>query len=760
MKKAFFIDAQLFQTPNWNRGTGRYAYSLLKSSSHRLNNLYKDYEIIFILSDNLPTEGIWKNSLKLLFPSSSFKKLNLIIPAISANYRESLKENQKTIESFVKLYHCNSKYLVLSLMDDLLYAVFPKSDKISNLLIFYDLIPLIFPLTYFSNRPEYQDNYLSRLSYIFYADYIFTISITTSRDLHLYLQIPTKRLFPILGGAYPMPQPTKPKILYNKPDIHYVLAVLGDDPRKNIIRSCEAFVIFAKKNPTFKLILTSTYSDQTKNIINTIVKNAIFVGNVSDKELSWLYLNTKVVLFTSEYEGLGMPLIEGIQAEVPVVCSDIEIMREIANNTVLYANPYDASDIAASLQKAIMDDSVKYDNKNYKKILKKFSWQASSDMFIDGLNKEQPKQSYKKYLKIAIVGPTSGSICSIGKFIEEQYASWQNYVNIDYYLEDSPSTPRFNNTFLTKAVNTYRIQDFPSRSKYYDHIIYHIGNSDFHLYTARMALSISGIIILHDVYLNGLWHEMEAHNVISVRRYKVEDYLNTEHAKLKDSFLTSLVARSKHVITHSQYANDVIKKTGINKPVTVLNHPIPFYPQQNFDSNHSRFTVGLGGILTQDKGLDIMFNLIKDSRFDCVQFRIFGHKTDYDNGLINLMSKNPRVKISTNITDLEYIMELKNVNILLNFRKHYRGEASRATLEAMRVGVVPIVRNIGWFKELPKNTAIKVDSPQEIPAILLDILNNPKQLIKMKKAIKSYLIKECNIESYINKVMLILQDYK
>lgn len=58
------------------------------------------------------------------------------------------------------------------------------------------------------------------------------------------------------------------------------------------------------------------------------------------------------------------------------------------------------------------------------------------------------------------------------------------------------------------------------------------------------------------------------------------------------------------------------------------------------------------------------------------------------------------------------------MDLLINYREIYKGEASRATLEAIRERVIPIVRNIGWFAELPDDAAYKLDSIEEIPSLI------------------------------------------
>jgi glycosyltransferase involved in cell wall biosynthesis len=51
------------------------------------------------------------------------------------------------------------------------------------------------------------------------------------------------------------------------------------------------------------------------------------------------------------YEGFGIPILEAMAAEVPMVLSDLHVFREITNNTGIFFNPHDFFEIATSIEK-------------------------------------------------------------------------------------------------------------------------------------------------------------------------------------------------------------------------------------------------------------------------------------------------------------------------------------------------------------------------------------------------------------------------
>jgi glycosyltransferase involved in cell wall biosynthesis len=68
--------------------------------------------------------------------------------------------------------------------------------------------------------------------------------------------------------------------------------------------------------------------------------------SVNDAELWYLYRNTKAVLVPSLAEGFSLPLVEGLAADVPVVCSDIPVHREVASRFATLVNPLQHQDWA------------------------------------------------------------------------------------------------------------------------------------------------------------------------------------------------------------------------------------------------------------------------------------------------------------------------------------------------------------------------------------------------------------------------------
>lgn len=83
------------------------------------------------------------------------------------------------------------------------------------------------------------------------------------------------------------------------------------------------------------------------------------VHNLSDIEIKKEYVNCDIVSFPSEYEGFGMPIIEGQKTGRIVVASKIEPLIEVSGNAVIFVNPFEIESIQKGFIKAIHDDDFR-----------------------------------------------------------------------------------------------------------------------------------------------------------------------------------------------------------------------------------------------------------------------------------------------------------------------------------------------------------------------------------------------------------------
>lgn len=156
------------------------------------------------------------------------------------------------------------------------------------------------------------------------------------------------------------------------------------EPRKNHITVIEAFDKLWKQGIKLKLVIVGRIGWKCEETLDRIQNNPMFgksliyLKDCADEDLQYCYQNASGLIFASISEGFGLPLVEAIYFNVPVVCSDIPVFREVGGDYPCYFNPLSANDLAEKIQKFPLKVSV--ENKNNLQIL---TWQESTSQLFD-----------------------------------------------------------------------------------------------------------------------------------------------------------------------------------------------------------------------------------------------------------------------------------------------------------------------------------------------------------------------------------------
>lgn len=701
---------------------GRYSFFLLKNLVK--NDIFSIYpEIVLLFNKNLSLNLI--NDFEGgLFNEFTIDAMNY--PHVKAS-KANILENRQALDN-----HLNENYstheisfLMLSAFElGQSLSVFPS--KSFNMLLFYDLIPMLFANAFLKEKNVTQD-YFSRFNQIFEADLIFSISNTTKNDLISYLNISKDKIINIGGGSInPSNISRKPKLKIIKP---YYLFPSGDSWQKNNENAIKAFGMFNKDN-RYSLIITSNFNEETQIKLKNGADKIFFSGRVTDEEMLWLYRNSEGVMFPSVYEGLGLPVLEAVQQGKPILLSNIGAFKEFGIKNFIWCDPYDINDIARGLNEL---QNILIDETNYKKILKKYNWQNTAKTLlksIASINENDNKQLDKRK-KIALVGPSPNSYSAIGKFCLELLPAITEMADVDFYYETPPSIKNFKQSYFQYVWNCFPILELLKNYPKYDKIIYNIGNSEHHVLTYFIALLEPDVLILHDIDLAGLNSVIERYfpkwHIRITDERKLESLVNKKtHAKN----IISLANKQNKVIIHNTFSLKHIKKMVLDGDTKIIKQDLPIatpdFQQPKVSKN--KLTIAVASLISYDKGLNSIIKIIRKFS-NYYRFIIFGY-TFHDQAFLELakMDSENLLELHANVSDFKYNLLLKQADYLINLRPVYHGEASRSVLEGFRSGVIPIVSNIGWFSELSEELAIKINSEQD----LNDLLANEAALRKYR----------------------------
>lgn len=164
----------------------------------------------------------------------------------------------------------------------------------------------------------------------------------------------------------------------------YFLCVSSLNPRKNFERIISAFNKIQFKDYEL-LIVGGVMSNFAEMRLTEIVNgnNKIkFLGRVSDEKLNSLYFEATGFIYASLYEGFGIPPLEAQSHGCPVLASDIDVHREILNDSVIYCSPLSIISITTGLEKMIKNDMNDFINRG-KLNFQRFSWEESAKKIIE-----------------------------------------------------------------------------------------------------------------------------------------------------------------------------------------------------------------------------------------------------------------------------------------------------------------------------------------------------------------------------------------
>ena len=265
----------------------------------------------------------------------------------------------------------------------------PLFCPVPAILTVHDIIPLEIK-DYFSYSPlpfVSRTSYMSRLKLsLFKAKKIVAVSNFTSSELHNKLGISKSKIVTILNGSPILPKAGKlPKNLQGK---DYILDHGGIDIRKNLHKLIEAFLFVNSKYPDLKLVITGDHPKFKVAIDRLIQKldlkdKVIFTGYLKEEILTSVIKNAKLICYPTLAEGFGFPILEGFSAKIPVISSDIPVIREVAGDGALLINPNDPKIIADAISEVIekpnlANSMVQKGSLQYNK----FSWERCTDEYL------------------------------------------------------------------------------------------------------------------------------------------------------------------------------------------------------------------------------------------------------------------------------------------------------------------------------------------------------------------------------------------
>jgi glycosyltransferase involved in cell wall biosynthesis len=351
-----------FLLSNKMEGFGWYTYEVVK----RLVENHPEHEFIFFFDRPYDEKFIFgKNVTPVVLRPPARHPILFVLWFEFAVYRALKKYKADLFFSPDGYLSLRSSLPQIGVIHDINFHHFPKDIP---------LIPRLY-LRYFF--PKFAKK----------AKKIITVSETSKKDIASSYGISSDNIEAIWNGVSKSFSPLKEdeKLMVRKrysTGKPYFLFVGAIHPRKNIKRLLEAYQIYRTNHEDFDLVIVGEkmWSNLELEIADSIKNTIHFTGHLKIEELARVMASATVFTFVPYFEGFGLPLVEAMKSDTPILAGNLSCLPEVAGNAALYCNPLDVQDIAHKMIEISQNKHLREDLiQKGKERSQLFSWDITAD---------------------------------------------------------------------------------------------------------------------------------------------------------------------------------------------------------------------------------------------------------------------------------------------------------------------------------------------------------------------------------------------
>ncbi|MCK9208873.1 MAG: glycosyltransferase family 4 protein [Salinivirgaceae bacterium] len=367
------VNTQLL-LPNRLEGLGWFTHETLK----RITRNHPEHEFVFIFDRPWDTQFIYSENILPIYTR---------IPS------------RHPLLWYVRFEHIIPRFLKKYGAD-----IFVSTDgwtTLSNQCKTYDVIH---DLNFVHNPGNFP--YLTRKYYNYFSPKfarhstrLATVSEYSKSDLVKTWGLAPETIDVIYNGSHEIFQPLHPSAITQTltettQGVPYFIYIGSLNPRKNIEGMLLAFDRFKQQTQLpHKLMIVGEkmWRDATIDRVFERLpskKDVLFMGRQSTENLHRLLGSSIALVLVSHLEGFGIPLIEAMNCDVPVICSNTTAMPEVAGKAGHLVNPSQIESIAEGFRRLASEPDYRNQLIEHARIQKtKFSWDQSATKLWDSIEK-------------------------------------------------------------------------------------------------------------------------------------------------------------------------------------------------------------------------------------------------------------------------------------------------------------------------------------------------------------------------------------
>jgi glycosyltransferase involved in cell wall biosynthesis len=200
------------------------------------------------------------------------------------------------------------------------------------------------------------------------ADRVIALSQAGAQHIVEHLRVPRERIdvVPLAAGISDRSAPTAAIELRKRlglGDGPVILTVSAKKAHKNLNRLVQALPAVVARRPDAKLVMAGNPTAHERELRELsrelgVDANVALPAYVEDPDLEGLYGLASCFVFPSVNEGFGIPILEAMRRGVPVACSGVSAMPEVAGDAARYFDPHDVEDIGHALIEVLEDHAL------------------------------------------------------------------------------------------------------------------------------------------------------------------------------------------------------------------------------------------------------------------------------------------------------------------------------------------------------------------------------------------------------------------
>lgn len=250
------------------------------------------------------------------------------------------------------------------------HYVLPPLTRCRTVVTIHDCIHLRFP-EYLPNRAAFVYAHAMIRLATRKADRVLTVSDASKRDILHYTGAAPEKVVVVHNGldarfaAVPDAEAMDRVRQRFQLDHPFVLYVGNIKPHKNLERLIAAFASMRADGPEgLKLVVIGDETSKHPGLRQAVHRHRLdkhvrFFGFQPAATLVTFYRLARAFVFPSLYEGFGLPPLEAMANETPVVTSNVSSLPEVAGDAALLVDPYDVASIADGIRRAVTDEPLR-----------------------------------------------------------------------------------------------------------------------------------------------------------------------------------------------------------------------------------------------------------------------------------------------------------------------------------------------------------------------------------------------------------------